>query len=577
MRPYRFSWKPRSRNMTPTERERVSKVFASLVALVVLGVGYWRLYYGVDLTDESFYVAVPWRLAHGARPFVDEAAVAQQLAAVLLYPFVWAYGSLVGVGGVVLFLRHLQFLFSLAVLVAVVVGLRPVLATPRALLVGLAAVAFVPFQIHSLSYDTLGGGLFTAGCLLGFGSLREPQRRRLRLLAGVCHGLAVFVYPPLVAAVAVCYLIRLRLAHRRARRETLAIDLPALALPLAGLAALVAGVGVDRFRSDYRQSRTTSLQHWDAHKLVTVAAHEWHTLRFSYLLFSALAVAALLWTRRREAARLVLLVLPFCMLPPRLGAVTASLEYVAHYGWLALPLLPLVRHRSGAGQLFAACWLPALVAGLATGYTSSNGGVNVGVGFFPAAIVSSTFLIWALEPASAGERRALAVAPVLVTLCFLLVFEAVPVYRDGPISTLDARVESGAFAGLLTNGRKQAFLARLHADVGALVPSCRILFFDDFPAGYLLTRARADTTSVWVHGRSREELLLRSYGRRRFPDVVVELRRIPYTETTQRSERYRSTQPLLRMLRAHGYRLVVRRADYLVYRRRSPACRTRSR
>jgi hypothetical protein len=37
--------------------------------------------------------------------------------------------------------------------------------------------------------------------------------------------------------------------------------------------------------------------------------------------------------------------------------------------------------------------LPALLAGITTGYTSSNGAVNVGIGFFPATIVTSVFLI----------------------------------------------------------------------------------------------------------------------------------------------------------------------------------------
>jgi hypothetical protein len=138
--------------------------FTPLVVLAVIGLTYWRLYYGIDFTDESYYVAVPFRLVLGARPFVDETAVAQQLAAILIYPFVRAYYAVAGQTGIVLFLRHLQFLFSLTVALAVVFALRSVLETRRAVLVGLAVVAFVPFNIHSLSYNTLGGGLFTAGC-----------------------------------------------------------------------------------------------------------------------------------------------------------------------------------------------------------------------------------------------------------------------------------------------------------------------------------------------------------------------------------------------------------------------------
>ena len=538
-------------------RNPLATALVAVVALAVVGVTYWRLYYGVDVSDESFYVAVPYRLVRGARLFVDETSVAQQLVGILLYPFVHAYVSLVGVGGIVLFVRHLQFVFSLAVAASIAVGLRAVLPTRQAVLVALTAVAFVPFQIHSLSYNTVGGGLFTAGCLLGFASLREPGRWSLRLLAGLCHGVAVFAYPPLIVGVAACYLVRLGIGRRKA---TLALDLPALALPLAGLAAVVAVAGFGRVRADYRHSRTTSVQHFDSHKLVSVAAHEWHTLRFWYLVVPALALVALLWRRLPVAARIVVLVLPLLVLPTKLRSVTSSLEYVAHYGWLALFLLPLARRRPGAVELFAVCWLPALVAGAVTGYTSSNGGVNAGIGFFPAALVSSVFLIWTL-----GGR--FATAPVLITLALLTWFE-LPVYRDGPVSTLHARVNHGAFAGLLTTAAKRDFLVRLEGTVGGFGSSCRIVFFDDFPAGYLLTRAQADTTTVWLHGRTPPSLIA-YYRRHGFPDVVVELAHIPYSVTGGRNEHYRRSNPLLAMLRTRSYRLVASRRDYLVYRRSS--------
>ena len=97
----------------------------------------------------------------------------------------WVWRELVGVDGVVLFVRHLQFLFSLLVAAAVFVALRSVLRSgSAALLAAVAAVAFVPFDIHSLSYNTLGSGLFTAGCLLASAHSRR-SRASGRVVAGV--------------------------------------------------------------------------------------------------------------------------------------------------------------------------------------------------------------------------------------------------------------------------------------------------------------------------------------------------------------------------------------------------------
>ena len=143
-----------------------------MVTLAVVGITYWRLWYGIDLTDESFYVVLPYRFVLGARPFVDETTVAQQ-AGLLVFPFVWLYHLAAGVDGVVLYVRHLEFLMSLLVGAAIFVSLRGVLRSgAAALLLACTAVAFAPFDIHSLSYNTIGGGLFTAGCLLGYLSLR---------------------------------------------------------------------------------------------------------------------------------------------------------------------------------------------------------------------------------------------------------------------------------------------------------------------------------------------------------------------------------------------------------------------
>ena len=371
--------------------------------LAVVGLTYWRLYYGIDFTDESFYVAVPYRLVLGAHPFVDETAVAQQLAAILIYPFVRAYYAVAGVTGIVLFLRHLQFVFSLLVSLAVVFALRSVLETRRAVLVGVAVVAFVPFDIHGLSYDTLGSGLFTAGCFLGFKCLREQQRRATRILAGLCHGLAVFVYPPLLAAVAAAYLIRLKLARGRARRSTLGWDLPALALPLAGIAALVAAVGPHRFIADYKHSRTSSVKKANLHKLVTIAAHEWSTLSLWYLLLPALLLLALTWRRQRDVARLVLLALPLLVLPPKLSSYTASLG-VRHAlrlaGAAALPRSPATPGSSSAARR-------VLAAGAARRGNNQLHELKrrgqLRDRLLPAAIVTSVFLIWSLDQPGRGD------------------------------------------------------------------------------------------------------------------------------------------------------------------------------
>ncbi len=569
-------------------RRRLGNAIAALVALAVVGATYWRLYYGVDFTDESFYVAVPYRLVLGARPFVDETDVTQQTTALLVYPFVRAYDALAGTTGIVLFVRHLQFVLSLLVGAAVLASLRREAGGRLATLLALCTIAFVPFGIHSVSYDSLGSGLFTAGCFLGLLSLRRPASGRTRLAAGLAHGLAVFAYPPLAIPVAVCVAIRVALARGRRRVEALGSAPAALGLPAAAMAAVVASAGPGRVLADYRSSSRYLGQGGGLGKLTAIVSHEWTTLRWPIPLLGAVVLLAVAWRRRRPGAIPLLLALPVLAVPAsRLASFTTSLEYVAHFGALGVVLVWLVWRRPGARLLFAAVWLPALAAGVTTAYSSANGAVNFGVGFLPAAIVTALLLVWAVEDAlrplpRLRRLRPLALAPAAVALGMMMVFGLDPVYRDSALSALSTRIDQGPYAGLVTTRRKAEFVEQIERDLSGVGAGCRIVFLKDFPAGYLLTRARPDTNGVWTAAvatrqtASYQAALLRYYRRRGFPDVVVVMRRIPYAaERSARLERDWASEPIMVALRVRRYRAEVVRRAYTVYRRASSTCRAR--
>ena len=92
------------------------------VGAVVVALLIRRLRFGVDLTDEAFYVAMPYRFFVGDQPFVDEILI-QQTAALMSYPLVAGFVETTGgTDGIVLFLRQAHLVFSLGIAGVVALG-----------------------------------------------------------------------------------------------------------------------------------------------------------------------------------------------------------------------------------------------------------------------------------------------------------------------------------------------------------------------------------------------------------------------------------------------------------------------
>jgi hypothetical protein len=344
---------------------------------------------------------------------------------------------------------------------------------------------------------------------------------------------------------------------------------------VVGFAALAAVAGPRTIVHDYRRSSRYLGQAGGLTKLHGIAGHLRETLPLWYLLAAGLVVLAVSWRRWPRLAALTVVLLPLTTLPTAPGSYAASLNFVAHAGFLALPLGLGLRDRREAVELLAVVWLPALVGGLLTAYSSANGGTNFGVGFFPALIVTIALSGFAIEKLI-GPGSELAALPAFVTAGLLLYFGIVPVYRDGPLSTLDTRLDSGPYAGMITSRAKKAFLVQLGRDLAGVDASCTIAFFNDFPGGYMLTPARPDTAAVWTATVPRrltpgyEGDFVRYYRSHGFPDVVVLMRRIPFDPPhSSRRESYTRDDPLIVAVHGHGYRPTAERLDYVVYRRAS--------
>ena len=586
---------------------------AAAVALAVAALVFtwYRLSLGCDLDNESFSVLVPWRWALGDRPFVDEMDLAQ-VAGFLTYPFVKAFALVAGdsATGLVLFTRRLHLLFGAGVALVSWLVLSRLLRWQLAVPVSLVAVTFVFAAVPNLTYNTLAMGLLSLGFLLGLAAIENGGGRRVAVLAGLCHGLAVIAFPTLLFVMPFVALF-LVLAHGRQARalvERLTWQVPDDPRPqdgptgsraFAALAAWVVGglvplavVGAVGLAAGPRalgrcweftlQAARRLEQLTGAAKAVDVATGLLGFLASQWPLLVALVALSVVYRLRPRVARGLLALLPVALLAAgqRPGVDAAGMVLV--YGLLApylYALLPRHRRAAGAGALIW-MWPPAVLAAAMTAYTSADGFVHGAVGLFPAVLVSGLFLAWNLEAAFAGDRPtadpygprgrrpdaatglgvwvAFAALAAVVAVTVVLQFQ----YQAGGARSgdLDARLETGPWAGVAVTQAQRVFLEEYEEDLAAVTrPDDALLVYFRNPGLYLYWPGALATDSVSLQSRPADdpfaplpESTIAFYRRtRRLPDVVVHV----CPAVTATDEQLGDCGGL-------GYPVVVKRVDY---------------
>lgn len=471
--------------------------FALALALAALGWTAWRLQFGVDLSDEAWYLAQPYRFALGDRPFVDEVHPTQT-AALLSAPLVRAYLALAGgSGGLVLAARCAWFLLALACAACAWSALRKHAGAALALLCVLPCVLQVPFGLPTLSYNTWASLALTAGTFLLVAPALGARREWPIACAGLLHAIAVVAIQTYAVSAAAALVAALALAPRERRVARAAWYAGAVAVALLPFAIAFVSMS-DETRQAFAGRLGGAAAAWA--KLRTVVWQLWRILPHKPVLgaLAAAFVIAVRW-RQNAAAALLLLALPLAAWPGR--AWSNSLCTTTLCSLCAPFAFALVRRSSFERVLFLGVWLPSMLAALVAAWTSGNGIINAGFGALPALIATALLCARALaELARRAARPRLASWGLLwpAALVVTFVVEQRTIFLGDTLDVLDARVASGPFAGLRTTARIRGFVETLQADLAQhLPPGGRLLVLHHFPAGYVLSSARPATPSVW--------------------------------------------------------------------------------
>lgn len=495
-----------------TQWRAIRVLLAILGIAAALGATAHRLHFGVSFQDESCYIAEPMRFALGDRFFIDDLDV-RQTSAALLVPIVWLYlAATGGSDGIMLFSRWLYLLYGIGIAAVAFSVLHRRMPWFGALATALMCAVYAPFNLFDLSYNSMGSLFLVAGILLAVAGVDESSGRRVHLaLAGVAHALAAVSYPTF-ALVAAGYTALLAAWLPRPRWPgMLAFCLGATAVA-APLAVLLLQAGLEPLRETLAFTNAWGATYGSHHlggaaKLAIVL---YHIPEIGPTAAVGVALALLLVAAGRRAPGLAVVCAPLLALTPFLGLPRdnlSAMRFVIAFGLLAPVFAWSLRDRAFVRTLFVLGWVPSLAAGVIAAWSSTNGLINMAIGFLPAALISSVLIVlWASERAAASGRgplREVALLTPVVAVAGLVYsqFAGAAVYRDAPLSELRHRIESGPFRGIRTSEADHALLSQLAADLPQVVnPNGKILFYPDFAAGHLMTSMRPATAYTWVGG-----------------------------------------------------------------------------
>ncbi len=163
------------------------------VFTAVLLVQLWKARQGMGYSDEQFYVTIGKRFATGDRMFADDWHIAQMIGFFLtpLYELYTAVHG--GTDGILLGFRH--YYVTLTMFTGLMIYLRFRNEGPASILASLLYLVFTPFQIMSLSYNTMGAAAVILAMLVYPMEGRHPFRF---YLCGILMACAVINTPYLI-------------------------------------------------------------------------------------------------------------------------------------------------------------------------------------------------------------------------------------------------------------------------------------------------------------------------------------------------------------------------------------------
>lgn len=459
----------------------------------------------VDM-DEGFYLTVPYRLIQGDCLLTEEWHVTQ-LVGFLIYPILKLYLFFFkNVEGIYLAFRHVYLLLLFSVTIVSYIFLKKrdkILAIP----VSIIFCLFTPFYLKTLSYNTIG---FLAVWLLVVVLTTEMKRVALKYaVVGGLLAVTVLCNPYML----ILYIIYSVICIWRKEKSGIFNG------KSWGLVTVGAGSVLVLFLA-FLFSRTSVIELVrnipyifldPAHKSKSVLDFFKPILDFIvwfkwYFLIFAMGILSVLFSSAKRKKKEILGSL---MIISSVLLILLALFKTAGIGKHAI-MLPLtllggtafVFTKEKSWELFYGGWLVGIIYAMCMNL-SSNQGIYV---ICNACAVSSCISIFLIRDFYAENKVQM---KKMYSFTFLLVIQIVAeiyvginyIHWEEDVASLKFKIEEGPLRGIYTTEEKKAAYEKNCINIDSLgdLRNKNILFFNHFPAGYLIAEeATNGAFSAWM-------------------------------------------------------------------------------
>lgn len=503
---------------------------------------YIRCFYGVDITDESFYVADAKAMLNGNVPYAYCNYSLASGAAFLMIPQLFMYGKIFPeLQGVVLFMRLSYTTLRLLVLFISYRILKKYISDTSALLAVACMIPFWGSVVQNYSYNSIPTVLvFLCAVILYDVAQQEGKHPLWKLfLTGFLMAIAILAHPVYVVALLLFFALlfidtqpKKRGAHIVAFCAGGLLELLIVFVPIicqVGIATLLRGL--NRYIHPFASQSLT--QSTAASRLEELVGLAWPAIRNGVLTAIVVLVLCLILFRKLHKVKYRLYALSASVI----AAVWGSLFYIWNNfnGYDRLCMLGVlvscgvvayVVLRPGKKRLLLYLGIyPTLFAVLESVATGSNPALSRFYYTIPA-------LCALVAIGKESHERSLRIVTVCVAVTSVVVMTVTGwqyVYRDAPIAELDTVVQSGVYAGLRTTEQRAHDLPELEQYLNTLVePDDFYAFRDNVPAGYLMMhKGKMCDIATWdclqySYGVNAPAKLFDYYSRRdQIPDKII--------------------------------------------------------